>query len=115
MSDGRKGYGTTSFMLFAKMKRREILGVNPRTRQEEITTMCGLVWKSMPEEKKAMFKMIADRYNQARKNGLDPQSIIDEPASIQLVDSVSMAGVLIPHAYNLNTTPVPPHLIGTTL
>jgi hypothetical protein len=32
LSDGRKGYGTTSFMLFAKMKRKEILDINPRTR-----------------------------------------------------------------------------------
>jgi hypothetical protein len=41
LADGRKGYGTTSFMLFAKMKRREILSVNPKARQEEITFMCG--------------------------------------------------------------------------
>lgn len=67
-------------MLFAKMKRKEILDMNPRTRQEEITTMCGLVWKSMPEEKKAQFKVIADRYNQTRKNGQDPQIVINEPA-----------------------------------
>lgn len=64
------------------MKRKEILAANPKTRQEEITTMCGLVWKSMPEEKKMQFKTLADRYNLTRKNGQDPQTVIDEPASI---------------------------------
>jgi hypothetical protein len=75
-ASGRKTYGITSFMLFVKMKRHEILQGNPKIRQEEITTLCGTYWKQLDEKTKAEYKALADKYNLAKKNGVDPSTVL---------------------------------------
>jgi hypothetical protein len=72
----RKTFGITSFMLFVKMKRQEILQGIPKIRQEEITTLCGTYWKQLDEKTKAEYKALADKYNLAKKNGLDPSTVL---------------------------------------
>ncbi len=49
-ASSRKTYGITSFMLFVKMKRQDILQQNPKMRQEDITTLCGTYWKQLDEK-----------------------------------------------------------------
>ena len=45
LSEGRKGGGITSFMMFVKMRRLELIVDRPKIKQEEITTLCGTQWR----------------------------------------------------------------------
>ena len=60
----------TSFMMFVKIKRHEILKEQPGLRQEMITTMCGQMWKGFDEPTKARYKELAEQYKQEKKGNL---------------------------------------------
>ena len=76
LPSNRKNYGITSFMLFVKTKRPELIQQNPKMKQEEITTLCGTFWKQLDDKTKQDFKELADKYNIAKKNGQDPNTVL---------------------------------------
>lgn len=61
-------------MMFVKMRRLELIVDRPKIKQEEITTLCGTQWRQLDEETKGKFKELADKHNEAKRAGIDPQT-----------------------------------------
>ena len=56
-----KGTGmTTSFILFLKEKRDQIVRENPHFQQKEIASLGGKLWRELPQVQKDLYKQRAD-------------------------------------------------------
>ena len=60
-SDSGKGMGmTTSFILFLKEKRDQIVRENPHFQQKEIASLGGKLWRELPQVQRDLYKQRAD-------------------------------------------------------
>lgn len=66
---------TTSFMLFLKEKREQIIAANPSFQQKEIASMAGQMWKILPIDEKARYKQRSEDLFRQKKLSMCPPGV----------------------------------------